>query len=235
MTPITLKLRQAIAAKCHQSMPQEACGFVVNGEVVPCANIHPDPENNFAIDARDYAVAEAKGNIEAVYHSHTYGVEGFSVPDVKSCKQGDIPWIVYCTKSGNFYHADPSGNAPYIGRQWIYGIYDCYSLLRDFYRREFGIALDDFERGVSGEWQSSDWNMFMSNYQRQGFYEIDKPFCKGDFVLMQIGAPFPNHAGVINGNAGCFYHHLTDRLSQESVYGGYWAKVTAKVLRHKDL
>jgi len=77
--------------------------------------------------------------------------------------------------------------------------------------------------------------MFADNYSQQGFYEISKPEHKGDFLLMQINAPSPNHAGVIVGDGCSFYHHLMGRLSEKSVYGGYWAKMTTKVLRHKDV
>ena len=47
-------------------------------------------------------------------------------------------------KYWGFRYADPRGDAPYLGRDWVYGIHDCYSLMRDFYRRELEIVLDDF-------------------------------------------------------------------------------------------
>ncbi|MGA0851407.1 MAG: C40 family peptidase [Candidatus Nanopelagicaceae bacterium] len=232
---ISLSVKQAIAGEARKASPNECCGFVVDGRVVPCENVHPSPLENFAIAAEDYVRVCARGEIEAVYHSHVEGVKGFSVPDVKACKQSNLPWIVFHAGTGDFYYADPSGKAPYEGRQWVYGIHDCYAILRDFYSREFAIELDDFERGEENEWESKSWTMFVDNYKDQGFYEIEKPECKGDFLLMQIGAPSPNHAGVISGNGNLFYHHLMGRLSERSVYGGYWAKVTAKVLRHKDV
>lgn len=231
---ISLSLRQAIAGEAQKASPQECCGFVVNGEVVPCLNVSPLPLEQFTIAAEDYVRASALGEIEAVYHSHVEGVRGFSLPDIAACKQSNLPWIVFHERSGDFFYADPTGSAPYEGRQWVYGIHDCYAILRDFYKREFCIELDDFDRGEEEEWESKSWTMFVDNYSQQGFYEIERPERKGDFLLMQIGAPSPNHAGVLTGEDNCFYHHLMGRLSEKSVYGGYWAKVTAKVLRHKD-
>jgi cell wall-associated NlpC family hydrolase len=137
--------------------------------------------------------------------------------------------------SGNFYYADPTGNVPYEERQWIYGIHDCYSLVRDFHRREFDIVLDDFDRGEELEWQSKDWQMFSRNYAKQGFRRIDRPSQKGDVLLMQIDAPFPNHVGVMTGDGILFYHHLMDRLSEKAIWGGMWEKVTSYVLRHESL
>lgn len=234
MTNISYSLKMAIAGEARKASPNECCGFVVNGKLVPCENQHPSPLTNFAISAEDYVRAEAIGPIEAIYHSHIDGARGFSSYDVKACKQVNIPWIVYHMPSGDFFYGDPTGNAPYVGRQWIYGLHDCYALLRDFYKREMGIELDDFERGEDQEWLSNGWTRFLDNYEGQGFYEVGKAQKKGDFLLMRMGADQPNHVGVMAGRRNIFYQHLADRLSQESVYGGYWDKVTVKVLRHKD-
>jgi len=232
---ISLSVKQAIAGEARKVSPEECCGFVINGQVVPCQNTSPSPQDYFTIAAEDHVRASAIGEIEAVYHSHVNGTRGFSLPDVAACKQSNIPWIVFHSPSADFFYANPTGGAPYEGRQWIYGIHDCYAILRDFYKREFGIELDDFERGEENEWESKSWTMFVDNYSQQGFYEVERPERKGDFLLMQVGAPSPNHAGVMTGEDNCFYHHLMGRLSEKSVYGGYWAKVTAKVLRHKDV
>lgn len=232
---ISFSVKQAIAGEARKASPEECCGFVVDGKIVPCKNMAPHPSQDFIISAEDFVRASAIGEIEAVYHSHVDGVKGFSLPDVNACKQSNLPWVVFHLPSAEFFCADPSGKAPYEGRQWIYGVQDCYAILRDFYKREFSIGLDDFKRGLEDEWKSSSWNMFLKNYEGQGFYEVEQPERKGDFLLMQIGAPLPNHAGVMTGEDNYFYHHLSDRLSEKSVYGGYWAKVTAKVLRHKDV
>lgn len=232
---IPLPVKQAIANHAHGASPEEACGVVINGKAIALTNTHPSPSRAFAIAASDYAAMDELGEIEAVYHSHPAGsVNGFSADDIASCKQSNVPWIVFVNKSGDFYYADPTGNAPYEGRQWIYGIHDCYALLRDFYGREFGIALDDFPRGREGEWETDEWRMFEQHYASQGFVVVDRAERKGDFLLMQIGAPSPNHAGVLLED-GTFYHHLINRRSERAVYGGYWAKITTKVLRHKEL
>lgn len=232
---ISISLKQAIAAEARKAAPEECCGFIVNGSIVPCQNVASSPNDFFAIAAEDYAKISETGDIEAIYHSHVDGVRGFSTPDVATCKQSGLPWVVFHLPSGDFFYADPLGKAPYEGRQWIYGIHDCYAILRDFYKREFGIELDDFDRGEENEWEDKNWTMFTDNYSQQGFYEVDAPQQKGDFLLMQIGAPSPNHAGVMSGDGNAFYHHLMGRLSEKSVYGGYWAKVTAKVLRHRGV
>jgi proteasome lid subunit RPN8/RPN11 len=235
MNQLSYRLKKAIAYEASQCAPEECCGFIVDGEIMPCKNAHNSPETNFAIAAEDYARAEEKGKIEAIYHSHIGGIDAFSMHDLKACKQCNVPWVMIHIPSNNFHYIDPTGNAPYEGREWTYGLHDCYALLRDFYAREFNIQLDDFERKHDEEWLNPEWSMFMENYESQGFYEVGRPGKKGDMLLMRMQSPQPNHVGVMNGNGACFYHHLSNRLSQSSVYGGYWAKVTVKVLRHKDV
>jgi hypothetical protein len=78
--------------------------------------------------------------------------------------------------------------------------------------------------------------MFEKNFADQGFIPVDKPGKAGDFILMQLQAPFPNHAAVLSKpEQNLFYHHLMGRLSEENVYGGYWQKCTSQVLRHREL
>lgn len=235
MKLLSLSIKRAIALEARKSAPGECCGFIVNGQVMPCDNVHTSPLTNFAISAEDYARAEEAGEIQAIYHSHVMGVDAFSMHDLKACKQCNIPWVMVHLPTNNFHTIDPTGNAPYEGREWSYGLHDCYGLFRDFYKREFNIELDDFERGEDEEWLNPGWSMFLDNVEDQGFYEVGKPEQKGDMLLMRMQSPTPNHVGVMNGNGAGFYQHLSNRLSQASVYGGYWAKVTVKVLRHKDV
>lgn len=216
---------------------EECCGIIAGDKFWPCKNVHSSPDKFFAIASEDYARIEKQhGPIQAIFHSHIGRQSKFSVEDIKACKQSNVPWLMFCLGTSSWSHADPSGNAPYLGRPWIYGTYDCYSLLRDFYKREFNIELADYERGAEFEWASPEWRMFEKNVKDQGFVEIEAPERKGDMLLMQLQAPFPNHTGVlVSPSRNIFYHHLLDRFSEENVYGGYWAKHTNKVLRHKEL
>jgi proteasome lid subunit RPN8/RPN11 len=231
---LSLSIKQAIVNHARAALPKEACGVVINGKVMEVKNNHFSPLSNFAISAEDYAKLEEQGTIQAIYHSHPAGVDGFSQADVKACKQSNIPWVVFSCRTGNFFYADPTGSLPYEGRQWVYGVQDCYALLRDFYKREFNIALDDFPRGQEKEWEKPEWQMFDKHYASQGFVAVNEAGQKGDMLLMHVGAPSPNHVGVLSSD-GTFYHHLMNRFSERNVYGGYWAKITTQVLRHQQL
>ena len=64
------------------------------------------------------------------------------------------------------------------------------------------------------------------------FYHKD--IRKGDVLLMQIASPVPNHAAIYLDD-GVIMQHVAGRLSSRDVYGGYWAKHTTHVLRHRSL
>jgi len=229
------ELKTELKAYAQTKPEEEVCGIIAGGQFIPCANIHSSPSDNFGIAAEDYARADKLG-IEAIFHSHTGFNNRFSAHDIKSCKTINLPWVMYCLGTNSWHEMNPTGGAPYLERPWIYGMYDCYGLVRDYYRGEFGIVLDDYERGDEFEWKSSEWRMFEKNFRLQGFSEIDGDIQKGDVLLMQLQANFPNHVGVFhNPSHNIFYQHLLDRLSEATVYGGYWQKNTVKILRHREL
>jgi proteasome lid subunit RPN8/RPN11 len=229
-------LKQEMKAHALSRPEEEVCGLIVEGKYIPCDNIHSSPSLNFAISASDYARASEIGEIEGVFHSHPGLVGGFSPHDIQACKASNLPWVALAVGFNQWHEMSPCGDAPYLQRPWIYGIYDCYGLFRDFYRNEFGILLNDFDRGDQFEWESPEWRMFEKNVEAQGFVEIDRLEKKGDMILMQLQCNFVNHIGVLaRPEANVFYHHLLDRLSEENIYGGYWAQRTRRLMRHKEL
>jgi len=229
-------LKNDLIAYTQECAPEEACGLIAAGQFWPCKNIHSDPLSSFAIDAASYArVDELNTGVEAVFHSHPRADNKFSMNDIKACKELGVPWVMYCAAFNQWHYMDPI-NAPYLQRPWIYGIYDCYGLVKDYYKNEFDIELDDYERGCEFEWESSEWRMFEKNFSSQGFEEISSNLNKGDILLMQLQSNFPNHVGIIHDSKrGIFYQHLFDRLSEANIYGGYWQKHTNKILRHRSL
>lgn len=51
----------------------------------------------------------------------------------------------------------------YIGRKFVHGSTDCYSLVRDFYKNEFGIELTDYARAEF--WWNKGQNLYMDNFR----------------------------------------------------------------------
>ena len=74
MIELTRTLKRDIAAHAARCYPHECCGFIVDGDYMPCENISADAAAQFEINPKDYARAEEHGHIEAIVHSHPNGV-----------------------------------------------------------------------------------------------------------------------------------------------------------------
>jgi len=234
---LSAELRNQIMAHAKDSDPKEMCGLihVMKGRkrFYACTNIATTPDEHFILDPADYAAAEDQGEIVAVVHSHPTSRPEPSVADRISCNNTGLPWIIVNPKTEEWGYCEPSKfELPYVGRDFVFGVVDCYSLCRDWYKGEFALELDDFPRHDLF-WERGE-NLYLDNYKSQGFRQV--PFEElqyGDMILMQLGADLPNHAAIYL-NDQQILHHVQGRLSSRDVYGGYYVKSTAMVLRHES-
>ena len=56
--------------------------------------------------------------------------------------------------SDTWHECDPTTTAPFEGRDFVYGVYYCYSLISD-YLLDFGVELPEWDRGEWGEWNTA--------------------------------------------------------------------------------
>lgn len=112
---------------------------------------------------------------------------------------------------------------------------DCYTLIKDWYERERGVVLPDFERHDNW-WNDGHSNLYMDHFREAGFEPVGQyPELEvGDVILMQIRSKngVPNHAGVYVGD-GMILHHMYGRLSCKAIYGGILRDYTRLVVRYK--
>ncbi len=249
---LTAKLKKAILAHAEQCYPFECCGVVVDSKYITCRNIAED-QNQFEIHPEDLADAEDFGEIQAYVHSHPDATAQASDLDLIQIELHKKPWIICAYPDVEFQVYEPSGyQAPLIGRNYHHGYQDCYSIVRDFYKRELGIELMDFER-VDGWWNDKDGkSLYLDNFKKAGFYEVGEPKY-GDMLVCNIGrTEHPNHAVLWLGDQwqlkseqsdACFggpliLHHpySSNRCSKSirEIYGQQWLERTVKILRHKD-
>jgi len=235
----------AIQAHAVADYPRECCGLIVaaaGGEAyVACRNVATTPSEHFRLPAEDYADAEDLGEVLAVVHSHPNASAAPSDADRVMCEASGLPWHIISVgqvtgaepECGDLRTLQPNGYVPpLVGRQFAHGILDCYTLVRDFYARELGIQLSQYER--DDEWWDNGQDLYsLERLRAEGFDLIEGEPRRGDMVLMQIRSPVPNHAGVYLGG-GQMLHHLADRLSEVITYGGMWAERTRYVVRHRE-
>jgi proteasome lid subunit RPN8/RPN11 len=227
---------QRHAGECQ---PRECCGLAIVRRrrliYMPCRN--RAPENEFEIAPEDWAKAEDTGEIVAVCHSHVYAPPEPSMADRAMCEKTGLPWLIVCWPTLAWKVIEPEGyRAPLVGRPFVHGVHDCYSLARDYYREALGIDLPDYAR--EDEWWLRGQDLYRRHFGEAGFVQVGDGGCRDirahDGLLLQIASPVPNHAAVVV-EGGMILQHCHGRLSSRDVFGGYWRQKTTHVLRHRSL
>lgn len=98
---------------------------------------------------------------------------------------------------------------PYVNRPFIHGIFDCYTLIRDYYRREFGIWLPTNIQRTYGWWNDGE-NLYVDGAPHYGFQSVNS-IRRHDVIIMKFTS-MPSHAGIYMGD-GMIMHHVGGRFS----------------------
>ncbi|MFW8567078.1 C40 family peptidase [Orrella sp. 11846] len=253
-------IRKAIERHALEDYPRESCGLIVadgdKQKYIRCRNVAENGQD-FRLPAEDYAAAEDHGQVLAVVHSH---IDRDAMPteaDLVSCEVTGLPWHTIAVgqdagedapKVLGWHSFEPSGYvAPLVGRSFTHGQLDCYTLIRDFYARELGIEIPDFDR-PDNWWDKPEYGeLYLENFQKAGFNRIDERPRYGDVILMQYRSDRTNHGGVyisdeplksqpgLHPVPNALLHHAMPRLSERVLYSGYWSDITRMIVRHKDL
>lgn len=243
---LTKDIRQAIndhAAICY---PRESCGVIVGKKYIACQNIASD-DAQFEICPRDIVKASKLGKIKAYVHSHPDGSVLPSMPDRVQMNLHGLPWVI--TNGSEVAIHKPDGyQAPLVGREYHHGLMDCYSLVKDYYQRELGITLNDYER--TDEWwtDAKSKPLYVDNFKKEGFVEVDT-IQKHDIILARLGrTAHVNHALVFIGDGQLKSEHIEDvigdclvlhhpygRDSIREIFGEQWQRRAAIIIRHESL
>ncbi|MFJ2456460.1 C40 family peptidase [Pseudomonas protegens] len=255
---INKQLQAAIRAHAEQAYPAEACGVLIGTaggrQYVPCANRATSERENFQICERDLAAAEDLGDVLAIIHSHPDKAPVPSMADRVSCELHELPWGIVGWPGGELAWFEPSGfQAPLLGRDFSHGLLDCWSACRDWYAREAGLLLPNFERRDLWWEDEHGPSLYEENFKATGFYQVESAQ-RGDMLVLQIPTPgrpcfHPNHAAIylgdepaltseaapaLGGSGPFIYHHMPGRPASREVYGWSQANRVRLILRHKD-
>ena len=228
--------KNAALKHAKEQDPKESVGLliVIKGkeQYYPCNNLSTYSQQCFILDPEDYVKADALGEITAIVHSHPVTPPSPSQADKVSCEQSGLKWHIVNPKTETWGYCEPTGyKPPLIGRQWVWGVTDCWSLVRDYYKEQHNIQLLDYQRPITPQ-DFLDNPLFEQYAERTGFKELDnnEKLQKGDVLLMSILHPTLNHVAIFLGDE--ILHHLADRLSTREPYNEWLLKCTGKRYRY---
>lgn len=225
-----MSIEQQILHHAAEETPLESCGLVVSIEEQllyrPCINIADQPESRFEISSDDWLRAQWQGDVVAVVHSHPGGPDYLSEADRAIQKHTACEWWLVANGDIRRFR----NCLPLLGREFLHGTTDCYTLIRDAYHLA-GIELPNAER--EDNWWLGEQELYLENCVGAGFSRIaDGNLQPGDVVLICLGSARANHAAIYCGDQ-TILHHAPHRLSRRDTYGGYWQQYTHSIWRHQ--
>lgn len=123
-------------------------------------------------------------------------------------------------------------NHKLINRPFLHGMFDCYTLIRDYYRRNFNILLPtNIQR--NWEWWTDGSNLYVDNARSYGFEEVTD-IKKHDVLVMNISSQVPNHGAIYIGD-NKILHHIGGRFSTiENLKSSYKHNLSV-IYRNKNI
>ncbi len=226
-----------IRAHANAEYPRECCGLLVRTstgiEYKPCANMAIG-DMDFSMSPIDYVRYTKDVELLAIVHSHCFKDANPTTADIQCASKMTTPWLIYSVPKDQFVSFNKD-SVPLLGRQYAYGVTDCWTLVEDAYK-EVGIDL-----GIEKTTQHHMQNWFNLGFDlmgeeafnNAGFRKLksQEPLETLDVVTMSLGrTKVPNHCGVWY-KPNLLLHHQSNKLSNKEVYGGYWLKNTRAVYR----
>lgn len=239
MITVNPEQRRQIEAAAVAVCPQEMCGLLTHDGFIQCDNTADDPLTGFRISARDYAAYHAE--TIAVVHTHVpqrhspLDPRTPSYADIVGQRQTGLPWLIYAC-DGSMISADPVQlprvpNQDYLNRPFIWFINDCYSLVQDYYRFEFGIVLPDHKADKDYQQIRQINDLFIEHIEDYGFkvHHNLEGLKNGDLLLLDRSGFKRNHLGIYHD--GSVLHQ--DGLSVKQPISDFYGRINC-VLKHEN-
>lgn len=237
-------IQAQIKAHAIKDAPYEACGLVVVNQlgevsVIPCENRARNKRGQFIISVEDERVAEKKGHVAAFYHSHADDVanpslESFSREDLDISYECGIPALLYTHPNDTWKFNVPVTYTPanLLGRPFAWGIWDCYTLVRDYYLINKKVVMGSYLPPENAT-EASDFG-YETLAQKENFHEVPLSEAReGDVMLIKLKSNFINHCLIyLGGNE--YLHQPALRISSKGTLDERIQKYVAKTLRYND-
>lgn len=224
--------------------PEEMCGVLTKDSFINVKNIAEEPTTKFRMHPLELAKICQSNDVIAIIHSHCRDIrkpEIFdtrtpSLADMEGQKESKIPWLIVATEGETVtppLQIPRIGNNNYIGRQFIWFINDCYTLVQDFYKFELEIDLPNHKPDRDFKELRYFSNLFDNFVTEYGFEELPikgTVLQRGDILLVNNLGGVRNHLVVFDGKDLLHQDMLSVKVPLSTFAGR-----TDCILRYKDL
>ena len=207
--------KESFKKYAQDQIPNEACGLlaIIDGKETfwPCKNLAEGKHEFFMLDPDDWAECEDTGEIIGVIHSHPVGAAIASDADKASCEHIGFPYYIYSVNQDYWICIEPTGwKAPsLIGRKFIWGKYDCWSIISDWYLETKNIKLKEWKRPKTLK-EFSENPLFEKGLPLTGFKKQASNDClqMGDVLLFKGAKGKASHVAVYIGDSMILNHNF---------------------------
>lgn len=186
---LTDDIKKIIIDHARESDPFECVGIVFKNnndiQVKKLKNLSKDAKTHIIIEQETMLQAAEGGEILAVYHSHINSDE-FSLEDKSMSEKLNLKIIMCNLEKRSFRIYEPNGFvASYTARPWRWGLFTCVDLIKDFYKKELNISINNFENKdilIADADSEDSQNLYLNFFSKNNFKEV-KNFKKHDLTL----------------------------------------------------
>lgn len=231
------KLLEEIKSHFKDWYPREGCGVLAvrKGKLqwFPCDNV-ADSGDDFIIDALEYVRIQRMADVIGIVHSHPNASSAPSDMDKCHCTAMSVPYYIFSYPSMEMTVLKPrEKNQELIGREYEFGVTDCFEAVRDYYIQEMDLRLPRRPIYEDNWWDKGLDYLNEESINAWGFRRIPRQQArKGDLMVFAVGTDINNHCAVYLGEEVIF-HHAAHRLSCRESLFPLWAKYLTEVYRYE--
>lgn len=226
-----------VYAKSHPT--EEVCALVSLKNNVQklhlVRNAASDRRNSFLLDLVGHTSVEdsilgSGGELIAVLHSHVYSGPELSSLDSCAMEDSNLMWAIYSVSKDTWgFYTGPQYCAPLLGREYIAGKQDCYTLVQDWIRQEYGKNLPNFDRDDKW-WKNPNKNIIEEHMRGVGLSLVGGCLRRGDILLLSMARKKIDHLAIYEGG-GVILHQVDGHPSKREIYSEVYQKLTRGALR----
>ena len=214
--------KESFIKYAKEQAPEEACGLlaIIKGKETfwPCKNLAEGKFEFFVLDPDDWAECEDTGEVIGVIHSHPVGAATPSDTDRAACEHLGFPYYIYSIEYDHWESFEPTGwKAPsLIGRKWVWGKYDCWSIISDWFLETKNIKLKEWKRPKRIK-DFIENPLFEKGLPITGFkkQESNKNIEMGDVLLFEAEKKSLSHVALYLGDMTILNHSIRSLSCRE--------------------